>query len=92
MGVFCCNTNVDGIPVVKLMVFIEGSQVENSMKKVVVSIFTEHAEVDLWNHYSEWMKAIKTFSREIPKAFSTKLLEVCESDDQHCASIKQEQL
>jgi len=55
VGVLSCYTDVDGIPVVKFMIFIESSQVENPMQYVIVSVLTKHAEVDLWNHNGEGM-------------------------------------
>lgn len=72
------------------MVFIESSQVENSMQYVVISVLTKHAEVYLWYHNSEGMQVIKAFRWEIPEALSAKVFEVGKSDDKHSTSIEEE--
>ncbi len=62
MGVLSCNANVDGITVMKLVIFIKGSEVENPVKNIVVGVLAEHAEVDLRNHHCERMHIMQAFN------------------------------
>lgn len=79
MSILRSYADIDSVPVMKFMVFVERSQVKDSVKQVVIGIFAEHAEVDLRDHHSEGVHFTQAFHWEIPKTFTAVVLKVGES-------------
>ena len=62
MSILSGYTDVDGIPVVNFVIFIEGTKMKNSMKNIVVGVFAKHAEVDLRDHHFERVHFIQAIN------------------------------
>ena len=53
VNTFRCNASIDGETMMNFVEAIEYSEMSDSVSSIVVRIFTNHAEIDLWDHDEE---------------------------------------